>query len=452
MIGCSFFSRRIVMRHAVLFGSLLLCLVQNARAENAASPSPVLTLPEAVETALTQHPTLRMGQATIEAAQQRVQQQVAGYLPSGGYTYTYARQQRPLSAAVGGAVVGGGTQQRVNTSQTYNFNSTNFSLSQVLFDFGRTLDSIRSAVAAVEANTADLDTTRQQVAFNTRQAYYTALSSQRLLQVAQETVQQNQKNLEEAQARFEVGLAPRFDVTQAQVQLSNAKLGLVVARHNVSLARETLRTAMGILGPFPFTLVDTLEREDRRFDEDAIVAQAYANRPELRSLHAQEHGASEQVSALQKQYLPSISGTAQYNWTGREYPLQQGWLWGVTLTFPLFDDIETAAQVGEAAAILRNLQAQEDNLRLQITLDVRQSVLSLYEAEERIRVSEQTLVQAQENLALAEGRYTAGVGNIIELTDAQTSLTSARASNIQALYTYKTALAQVEKAVGQRLE
>jgi outer membrane protein TolC len=452
MVGCSFFSRRIVMRHAVLFGSLLLCLVQPARAQDAASPSPVLTLQEAVETALSQHPTLRMGQATIEAAQQRVRQQVAGYLPSGGYTYTYTRQERPLSAAVGGAVVGGGTQQRVNTSQTYNFNSTNFSLSQLLFDFGRTLDSIRSAAAAVEASTADLETTRQEVAFNTKQAYYTALSAQRLLQVAQETVQQNQKHVEEAQARFEVGLAPRFDVTQAQVQLSNAELGLVVARHNVSLSRETLRTAMGVLGPFPFTLVDTLERDDRRFDEDALVAQAYANRPELRSIHAQEHGASEQVSALQKQYLPSVSGTAQYNWTGREYPLQQGWVWGVTLTFPLFDDIETTAQVGEAKAVLQNLQAQEDNLRLQIALDVRQSVLGLYEAEERIRVSEQTLVQARENLALAEGRYTAGVGNIIELTDAQTSLTSARASNIQALYTYKTALAQVEKAVGQRLD
>jgi outer membrane protein TolC len=150
--------------------------------------------------------------------------------------------------------------------------------------------------------------------------------------------------------------------------------------------------------------------------------------------------------------LPSITGNAQYNWTGREYPLQQGWLWGVTLTFPLFDDILTVAQVGEAKANLRGLQAQEENLRQQVTLEVRQSMLNVQQAEESVRVSEATVGQARENLTIAEGRYSAGVGNIIELTDAQVLLTSAQANSIQALATYKTAVAQLEKAVNQPLE
>jgi outer membrane protein len=325
-------------------------------------------------------------------------------------------------------------------------------MSQLLFDFGRTLDSIRSAIASVEASTADLETTRQTVIFNTKQAYYSVLASQRLLQVADETVRQNQKHLEEAQARFDVGLAPRFDVTQALVQLSTAQLNQVTARNNVALARETLRTAMGVTGPFLVTLVDTLERGALTVNDESLVAQAYASRPELQSIQAQQRAQADQVSALQKQYLPAVSGNAQYNWTGREYPLQQGWLWGVTLTFPLFDDILTSAQVGEAQANLHGLQAQEEDLRQQITLEVRQSFLTLRQAEESIRVSEQTVGQARENLDIAEGRYAAGVGNIIELTDAQVSLTSAQANNIQALTTYKTAVAQLEKAINQRLE
>ena len=435
------------MRCAVFMVSLLLFLLAHEKA-HADMP---LTLQDAIETALAQHPTLRMGQATVEAAQHRVRQQAAGYLPRGAYTYTYSRQQRPLSAAVGGVNVGAGLQQRT-FSQIFNFNSTNFNMTQLLFDFGRTLDSIRSAAASVEAGTADLEATRQTVIFNTKQAYHSVLSAQQLLQVAEETVRQNQRHREEAQARFQVGLAPRFDVTQAQVQVSNAELNLVTARNNVALGYETLRTAMGVTGPFRFTLVDMWERGTMTFDDEAILAQAYGRRPELYSLRAQQKAAAERVSALQKQYLPSVSGTAQYNWTGREYPLQQGWLWGVTLTVPLFDDILTTAQVGEAQATLRNLHAQEENLRQQVALEVRQSLLTLRQAEESIRVSEQTLVQARENLDLAEGRYSAGVGNIIELTDAQVSLTSARANNIQALYTYKTAVAQLEKAIGQRLE
>jgi len=198
--------------------------------------------------------------------------------------------------------------------------------------------------------------------------------------------------------------------------------------------------------------VDALERGEVTFNDEAILAQAYANRPELHSLRAQQQAAAESISSLQKQYLPSVSGNAQYNWSGREYPLLQGWLWGVTLTVPLFDDILTTAQIGEQQATLRNLQAQEENLRQQVALEVRQSFLNLRQAEEAIRVSDQTLVQARENLDLAEGRYSAGVGNIIELTDAQVLLTTARANNIQALYNYRTAVAQLEKAIGQRLE
>jgi outer membrane protein len=435
--------------YALIFFSVFSLPVQ-AQEESAPAVAS-LTLQEAIDTALRNHPTIRMGQTTVEAAQQRVRQQIASYLPRGGYAYTYTRQERPLTAAVGGVQVGGGQQQR-STSQLFNFNSTNFRLDQLLFDFGRTLNLIQSAIASVEASTADLETTKQTVIFTTKQAYYNVLSSQRLLGVAEETVRQNQRHLEEAQARFEVGVAPRFDVTNAQVQLSNAQLSLVQARNNVALGFETLRRAIGQPEPLRVALVDLLERRPTSIAEDAILQQAYTRRPELESLRAQQRASSEQVAALQKQFLPSVSGTAQYTWTGREYPLQQGWLWGVTLTMPLFDSILTYSQLGEAQANLRNLQAQEEDIRQQVTLEVTQGVLNLRQAEESIRVNEQTVVQAKENLDLAEGRYSAGVGNIIELTDAQVSLTSAQANLIGALYNYKTALAQLEKAAGFALE
>lgn len=428
----------------------LSALVVPVRAQEEATRLPPLTLPEAVDTALRNHPTIRMDRASIEAAQQRVRQQIAGYLPKGAYTYTYSRQERPLSSAIGGVQVGG--QQQRALSQVFNFNSTNFSMTQLLFDFGRNLNSIQAAVASVDASTADLETTMQAVIFNTKQSYYGLLSSQQLLGVAEETVRQNQKHLEEAQARFEVGVAPRFDVTQAQVQVSNAELNLVTARNNVDLGFETLRTAMGQTEPLRVTLTEVLAQPPASLNEESVLQQAYARRPELESLRAQQRAANERVTALQKQYLPSLSGSAQYNWTGREYPLQQGWLWGMTVTVPLFDSILTTAQLGEAQATLRNLQAQEQNLRQQVTLEVRQSMLNARRAVESIRVSGQTQVQAQENLELAEGRYAAGVGNIIEVTDAQVSLTSARANNIKALYDYKTALAELEKAVGFPLE
>jgi outer membrane protein len=213
-----------------------------------------------------------------------------------------------------------------------------------------------------------------------------------------------------------------------------------------------LRTAMGIPEAPDFLLIDTFDRKSLSVNENDILRQAYASRPELHSVWAQQKAAAERVSELQKYYFPSVTGNAQYNWTGREYPLQEGWVVGVVLTVPLFDSILTTAQVGEARANQQRLTAEEENLRQQITLEVRRSLLELRRADESIRVSEQTEVEARENLVLAEGRYQTGVGNIIEVTDAQTSLTSARANTIQALHNSRIALAQLEKAVGRNLE
>jgi outer membrane protein TolC len=437
------------MRSATrIVGLLLLCFY--ADTISIAGTEKTLTVQEAVTTALTHHPTVRIGATAVEAAQARVRQQIAGYLPRGAYTYVLTRQQRSLTQAVGGIQAGEGQQRTI--SQVFNFHSTNFSMSQLLFDFGRTLDAIRAASASVNANIADLETTRQTVIINTKQAYYGLLSSQQLLGVAEETLRQNQKHLEDAQARFEVGIAPRFDVTQAQVQVSTAELDLVTARNNVALGQETLRTTMGVTDFTDFVLVDAPEHQPVAINDAEILQQAYRQRSELQSVQAQQQAATQRVSSLQKGLLPSLTGDAQYNWTGRKPPLQDGWILGVTLTVPLFDSILTVAQVSEAQATLQSLEAQEEDLRLQVALDVRRSMLELRRAEQSIRVSEQTVISARENLDLAEGRYTAGVGNIIEVTDAQVSFSSARANSIQAIYSYKTALAQLERALGKGLD
>jgi outer membrane protein TolC len=404
---------------------------------------------ECVRIALEKHPSLKGAQAQVEAAYHRVWQQAAGYLPRGAYAYSFNRQERPLTAILGGGQVGEG--QRREISQLFNFNSTSFSMNQTLFDFGKNLDSIQAALASKRAREADHETTVQSVVFNVKQAYYIVLSAQRFLQVAEETLAQNQKHLEESQGRYEVGIAPRFDVTQAQVQVANSALSLVNARNNVALARATLRNAMGLTSPLTAELVDDLVYEKVDLDADGLLSRSYLVRPELGSLMAQQQAAAERVSALWKQYLPSFSGSAQYNWTGRDFPLRPGWNIGLAFTFPLFDSVLTSAEIGEAKAELRSLEAQIEELQQQIALEVRQAYLNVRQAEESIPASETALKQAQENLDIAEGRYSTGVGNIIELTDAQVLLTSARANHVEALANYKISLAQLEKAVGEEL-
>ena len=155
------------------------------------------------------------------------------------------------------------------------------------------------------------------------------------------------------------------------------------------------------------------------------------------------------MAAVEKDYLPKVTSNAAVNWSGPRYPLQESWSFGGAVNLSVFNGGLTTAQVGEAKANLQNLQANEEVTRQNITLDVRQATLNLRQAVESIRVADKGLQLARENLEIAEGRYGTGVGNIIELTDAQTSLTSAEANVVQALVSYQISVAALELAMGK---
>ena len=400
------------------------------------------TLEECIEIALRQQPILKAAAATVAAGRERVWETTAAYLPQVSASYLASRRHASSSSLIGSGGLG--------KAKTFPFYTTGATLSQVLFDFGQNLELIHAAQASAEALAADEQTQHDTVVFNVQQAYFALLAAYRLRDVAEETVAQNQKHLDLAQGRHDVGLAPRIDITTAQVQLAQAELNQLTARNNVSLGRETLRNTLGLPGPLDFDIVDLLEQPRTEVSDEEALDLAYANRPELRSLAAQERADIERIKAIEKDYLPKLTLNSNVTWNGSSFPLQESWIFGGLVNLSVFNGGLTRAQVAEANANLDNLRATEDATRNNVTLEVRQSLLNLGQAAESIVVADKGLQQSRENLSLAEGRYKTGVGNIIELTDAQVALVSAEASRVQALVGYRTALATLERSTAHR--
>src|SRR5947199_10143166 len=246
------------------------------------------TLEECIEIALRQQPTLRAAAATVAAGRERVWEAAAAYLPQVSANYLASRRRGSPSSLTNISAGGGEVRPLYSTA---------VALSQVLFDFGQNLQLIHAAQASAEALAADADTQHDTVVFNVQQAYFALLAAYRLRHVAGETVAQNEKHVDLAQGRHDVGLAPRFDVTNAQVQLATAELNRVTARNNVSLGRETLRNALGPLGPLDFDSVDPLEHPRSDVSEPEALYPHYASRPELKSLAAQERADIERIKA-----------------------------------------------------------------------------------------------------------------------------------------------------------
>lgn len=435
-----------IRRGAAALAALALIAALGAGA--AAQPAQK-TLAECIAIALDHHPSLKAASASIAAAHQRVWQAASPYLPQVDAVYLARRQQTSIGAATGTGNVEPTPGQVIDQVRINNFYSTGVSFSQLLFDFGQTLASIRSAQANERSAAADRTTTQDTVILNVQQSYYNVLATTRLLGVADETVRQTSKQLEEAQGRYEVGVAPKFDVTTAEVNLANAQLNQLSARNNHAVARETLRNAMGINGPIDFEPVDTFTTTRMQMTEDEALAIAYRDRPDLISLVEQEKAQQELIASLQLQYYPTIGSAGSYDWEGTNYPLQDTWMIGASVNLSILNGGLLRAQVAEAKANLEVLEYNEEALRQNIALQVRQAALNVQQAEQSISVAQKGAQQARESLELAEGRYRTGVGNIIELTNAQVSLTQADANYVQALYGYQTALAGLGNAIGK---
>jgi outer membrane protein len=406
---------------------------------------PELTLERLIEIALENQPNINVSQAVQAGARARLGTARSDYFPSINMSYGYNRATSNVAAGIS-ASTGNETPRRVSGRSS---NNQNFSaaLNLNVFDSFRREGRIQAAREDLNAAALDLSTTRQNVVLSVQQAYYNYLLALRLVQVNQEAVERNIKNLERAKGFFEVGTRPKIDVTRAQVDLANAELALVQARNQAATSLATLNNAIGIPDPPPYRIAEELEIPLAITSFEESVRAAMENRSELRSARALVRSAEASLSVAKRNLLPSLGASASWSYRGQDYPLAPNWLAGMTLTIPVLNP-PVFYQIEEVAAELASAQTNEEITRQDIILEVRQSFADLVSAKEAIQASEVLLQQARENLELATGRYQVGVGPLIDVTDAELALTQAESQNVQALVRYKVAEAQLQKAMG----
>ena len=257
-------------------------------------------------------------------------------------------------------------------------------------------------------------------------------------------------HLDQAKGFYEVGTHPKYDVTKAEVDLSNAKLNLIKTENTVKVSKVTLNNAIGVPDAPDYTIEDNLAFQKYEITFAQAIETAYKNRPDLQSAIAKRMSLERAVDLAKTGYYPVLTGNAAYSRGGSSFPLEEAWSAGVAITLPIFSGFLTKNQVEEAKANVGVARANEETLKQSILLDVQQAHLNLMVAEESITNTELTVKQATENFEIANGRYAAGVGNPIEVADAEVLLANGRTAYNQALYDYKVARASLEKAMGIR--
>jgi outer membrane protein len=416
------------MNRIILSLALGLALVGKLFADVTANAPALLTLAEAQQLALKNHPQIAAANYRALAAQEALTESRAGFYPNVNL--------------YGNAVGAGNENTRVmagglNNPSIYDRAAGGLAVNQLLTDFGRTANLAASSRFQAQAENENASVTREQVLLQVTVSYFSVLEAQSVLHVAQQTFDTRQLLLNQVSVLASNKLKSELDVSFARVAVQEGKLLLEKARNDADAAMTSLSTALGYREPRPFQLAETAPSVlARTNDVSELVETALAGRPELLNLRNERDSALRLARSQRDARLPTVSAIG----VAGGAPIHDNHLpenyaaAGVQLSLPLFAGGLYLARQHEAELKAQSdaelLRAAEDN----VVRDVHIAWLNLNNALEELDTTEQLVRNAAEAYDLASARYNIGSSSILELSQSQLSLTSSQIANANARY------------------
>lgn len=400
--------------------------------EAAAQGAAGLTLSRCIAEALNSHPDLAAAEGTVQSRRAAVSlAAVDSRLTAWAYTgYSRSREVRG----------GGGVQGNW---------SSGVSLSQKIYDWGKIGTAVKGAeLSAQFAEKAALNA-RETVVADVRSAYYALNKALRDAEVQRQRLSNYRRRLEWAKSYYAAGTKAKIEVTKAETDLANARLALIGAQSQAEQCKARLAAAMGD----PAREIDGVKDELAFVPWEISLAEALKRAQRQRSDLAEEalrvKKAENDVKAAKLTGAPALDASVGYHFGGSGYDDRAQWTAGLNLSLPVSDGGETGARVAQARADLKVAAARRDKLAQAVALDVRTAWQNLRESAASVAAARAVEKGARENLNLALGRYRAGAGTALEVSDAVDSCASAQSAVITSLYNHKEARLSLEKAMGE---
>ncbi len=436
---------RVLLSAAVLIG---FCAAAQAQPEVER-----FSLAAAIDTALRMNLGVRRSLEEIQAAESLRNASLTNFLPTLSARYNYTHRNRERTSTV--PLVPGVTREVVTQPDTeYSFVT---SFTQPIFTGFAILQQFRIAELGLDSAEVAAKITRQDVILDAKNAYYGVLKSQKLLEVAEQTVTSIAAQKEVSESFYKVGLSPLNDLLQSQVQLANARQQLTVAQNNLEIARTRFNTVLRRPVNAPVQLIEEVEYVylERGLDEFLLLAPKSRLEVELADLEIAI--AENQVKLTERDYYPSISLTGAYTRTGTDWLVDggegvadaAGWAVQATATWEFWQWGRTGYGRKEKLARLSQSKYKKAQILDAIQLEVKQSYLRTKEAEQNIITIEKAVEQAKENLRITEEQYKEQVATQTDVLIAQTLLTQTMTAYYNALYDFKIAKAVLFRAIGQ---
>ncbi len=410
--------------------------------EEYTKPGTLFTLGQLVDVALRNNPTTRESWYLARAAAAEVGSRRSEYFP-------YAEAIGILER-----------QKRSEVNNQFNFIQTTYgpsiAVSWLLFNFGARVAEVQEATRILYAADWNHNAAIQDVVLETATGYYQYLNAKAQVVARLANLEEARRNLAAAEERHQAGVATIADVLQARTAASQAELALQVVEGQVQIVRGALATTIGVPVTVPVDvgeLPEELPLDAVQQGVDQLIAKAVEDRPDLAAQRFRVLAAESRIHAAAVDGLPEITLDALGNRTfyytpNARDPFSTNWAGAITLRIPIFRGFDTAYQIQRAREEAELARATADRTENDVIFDVWSSYYALQTSAQGVRTTRDLLTSALQSAEVADGRYRAGVGSILDLLTAQSALADARSQEAQARSLWFLSMAQLAHATG----
>jgi outer membrane protein len=409
-----------------------------------AQTAQTLDLQQAEQIAIQNHPHIQVATALASAADAQRREVRAAYYPTatGAISGAEANDTNRIGAGV------------LNDPRIFPKFAQGFQVNQLLTDFGRTHQFVKSASLHAQAQEENIVTSRADVLLQVDRSYYGVLRAQALLRVAQQTVGERQLVSDQVTQLAANQLKSQLDVSFANVDLAQSQLLLIQAQNDLQTSYAELTRALGFADQRIYQLMEPGQPAGPPTELAGLIQRAIMNRPELVSGRLEINAAQTFVTAERDLWLPSITAVGAagliplHVMTTASGLNDQYAAAGFNMTIPIFNGHLFGALRNEAFARFTAQQQNNRDLLDRIVRDVTQAWNDANSGYQRLSVVQQLVNQATLALNLAQSRYQLGLSSIVEFTQAQLNLTQAQIEQVNATYDYDTQLSVLNYSIG----
>lgn len=422
-----------------------------ARAQQGEGP---LDLAGSIAIALERSAMIHAAKEGVQGAEYHKRQARAALLPKFSASYGYSHANEPLHTNVPLSALPGTPTGRIvfGTQDSY---SWRLSFEQPLFTGWALTANYEVAALGIDLAHIEEKRARLDVIVRVKEAYFTVLKTLKLHEVATQRVAQINEHVRVARQFGAVGIVPRNDVLQAEVELAQARQDLIKADNDVALAKSTFNTILRRELDHPVNLKDILTPASFGKALEECLETGRRERPEMQEVQKRIEMAAREVARARSSYYPNLSFVFNYQrqgdryyTKGNDYRDAETWEALTAMNWTFWEWGKTHYAVKESQVRAYQLEDARIQIGDAINMEIKAAFLRLQEAEKNVAVAQAAIVQAEENFRLNQQRYQEQVARTTDVVDAQTLLSHAWTNYYNALSDQCVARARLERAMG----